>query len=937
MVVLVSQTPILVGQRQGGSLPQLGWTVPHFQHHEELVEKKRSLEGCQMKELEVEEDGEWNFISSGVSPGSTVGNPVVSGGDGGLENRVQGCVTIPAHDVGRSRSGSAECGGEWFSRGERDRGELGGSLERFGDIVRSRESSSLQHRSEHSRRLASFGKLKTKDLDQEDSMASASASASASAFLSSRESGRSRYYRYQDRRFVDRGYTRLAPKCYMGNDAIGPNMPTGFRLSPCREHDGFTSDFRYRPMPSPGLPHPGALLESKCSWHWAAGNDSGINDGAPLVFNQPARSIVEGMMRELLHSHNLPIDGLPPALANQIFAYVDAAALKVQKALQISFVESVLPHSHNLSETTPETNPKSPRMVSTEKMAGGKLPSSFMQQDHMNELMNQRSSIHSPKLPWAALKTQDPALLQQVYHEALAQGGPQPNHEGYLVQHLNDISFKDSHPAMSEAENSILSNFEQRLPCAHSDGRLPRSNIFPQEEQYMQYMQSKQPPRSSHGVSLPPHSPNGVSRPIHSPHGISLPLPVVSDSEEITRLLAYLRLQQMENEPTPEGPPNYFNYSNPGTRSTQEQSQDLSLNAFVAHKRNSTSSQSFSPMLPKGASYAHADRSARMWDQQQPQYVNPSGYQIAHPSAHIQPSPSSLQAMNISNDNFTSNPNMRLSSDFSSSLRNIITPEHSDNLLQFQSPVSNQDSSYSNHELSVLSESARLMQHFSADQPRPVVQSAHSNHPSFSNGATEPLASDLTIDMLPPHLNCLSPNILRRILKLLKATNSVKLQDFDDKVVLKMIMALMYRFGEAECVLMLEQLEGRLSSKHIIMKNAAGYLDVAVSGHIDALMMRSNTAVSSSTMNPYSIQEVAQTTLNPVVYYALDNAIKSKLWMKWDEHVDLAIVQLLNRLPLETATRRLKEVQRRSFHGVTNVRGCINSIICPRAREKTIS
>eukprot|EP00798_Chlamydomonas_sp_ICE-L_P023652 gene23652-9185_t len=313
-------------------------------------------------------------------------------------------------------------------------------------------------------------------------------------------------------------------------------------------------------------------------------------------------------------------------------------------------------------------------------------------------------------------------------------------------------------------------------------------------------------------------------------------------------------------------------------------------------------------------------------------------------------------------------------------------------------------------------------------------------------------AAALGMDMIPEHLRCLPTVVWWRIMHLVEASSAVTLQDFDEKVVLKMV-ALIDRFGQAECLLMLEQLEARLTSKHISMKNAAGYLDVAVNGHIDALMMRSNTTSSplsapelsfdaedkaanrnsiqdvttlyaqlqavssafnptcieevvrttltpmgvssalnptcikavartilpptvfdalaaaavssalnptcieevvrttltpmvfnalaaaavSSSVNPTCIEEVARTTLTPMVFDALSAAVRSKRWMKWDEHIDLAIVQLLKRLPADTAVQRLNEVQRRSFHGVGNVRGCINSIICPRSKERTLS
>eukprot|EP00798_Chlamydomonas_sp_ICE-L_P018159 gene18160-24590_t len=171
-------------------------------------------------------------------------------------------------------------------------------------------------------------------------------------------------------------------------------------------------------------------------------------------------------------------------------------------------------------------------------------------------------------------------------------------------------------------------------------------------------------------------------------------------------------------------------------------------------------------------------------------------------------------------------------------------------------------------------------------------------------------------------LGVLPPAVQSRVLEVAQALTIIQVSDFDEKVVKKMCF-LSETYGLAECLKMLDKLALRMRSKSSVMKNGAGYLDVAVSSHLDMLMAHRTSFGTSS------IEEYAKKMLSPMVLDRLTKSINTNPWLQWD-HMDQGIIQLLTKLPEQGALMRLQEVASRSFRGVENVTGCIASILNPR-------
>lgn len=76
------------------------------------------------------------------------------------------------------------------------------------------------------------------------------------------------------------------------------------------------------------------------------------------------------------------------------------------------------------------------------------------------------------------------------------------------------------------------------------------------------------------------------------------------------------------------------------------------------------------------------------------------------------------------------------------------------------------------------------------------------------------------------------------------ASTSHQVKDFDEKVVNK-ICLLVDMHGAEEALAMLSHLEHRMRTKQGVMKNGPGYLDVAVSSHLDMLKVREGAALDS--------------------------------------------------------------------------------------------
>eukprot|EP00798_Chlamydomonas_sp_ICE-L_P012605 gene12605-15831_t len=203
---------------------------------------------------------------------------------------------------------------------------------------------------------------------------------------------------------------------------------------------------------------------------------------------------------------------------------------------------------------------------------------------------------------------------------------------------------------------------------------------------------------------------------------------------------------------------------------------------------------------------------------------------------------------------------------------------------------------------------------------------AYNSHPGY------PTCDDLLVPAdhftnpgqgLPPRFAGFPPPVQRRLLELTHMGSVLKIQDFDEKVTNKMAL-MVERYGEPECLIMLDKLAGRLKTKMTAMKNGPGYLDVAVSSHLDVLMAHRYNPQPCGNMLDY-----ARCTLGNTVYDELSKTIENNPWLRW-EVLDESIIHQLKKLPTDIATERLMEVSLRSFRHVDNVSGCIKSILSSR-------
>eukprot|EP00798_Chlamydomonas_sp_ICE-L_P012683 gene12683-15914_t len=104
------------------------------------------------------------------------------------------------------------------------------------------------------------------------------------------------------------------------------------------------------------------------------------------------------------------------------------------------------------------------------------------------------------------------------------------------------------------------------------------------------------------------------------------------------------------------------------------------------------------------------------------------------------------------------------------------------------------------------------------------------------------------------------------------------------------------------------------------MKNGAGYLDAAMSTHLDVLMAQ------RSHPDATTLDEYAKCVLNDALFSELSNAIEANHWLSWNVW-DQGVVNLLSKLPEERAINKLKEISCRSFRNVDNITGCITTIL----------
>ncbi|KAG1665833.1 hypothetical protein FOA52_005868 [Chlamydomonas sp. UWO 241] len=178
----------------------------------------------------------------------------------------------------------------------------------------------------------------------------------------------------------------------------------------------------------------------------------------------------------------------------------------------------------------------------------------------------------------------------------------------------------------------------------------------------------------------------------------------------------------------------------------------------------------------------------------------------------------------------------------------------------------------------------------------------------------------------PARFQVLPDMVSARILHLINVTSGViSVRDFDEKVVNKMCI-LVELYGPEEALSMLAHLEHRMRTKQGVMKNGPGYLDVAVSSHLDMLRAQGSCPKSMTT------EEYAAHTLLPPVLHELREAVANNKWLVWG-HLDQGIIQLIKKLPRDSAVEKLQEISYHSFKNVDNIKGCIMSILNSKIRE----
>ncbi len=79
-------------------------------------------------------------------------------------------------------------------------------------------------------------------------------------------------------------------------------------------------------------------------------------------------------------------------------------------------------------------------------------------------------------------------------------------------------------------------------------------------------------------------------------------------------------------------------------------------------------------------------------------------------------------------------------------------------------------------------------------------------------------------------------------------------------------------------------------------------------------------------------EEYAAHALSPPVLHELREAVSNNKWLEWD-HLDQGIVQLIKKLPRDSAVEKLQEISYHSFKNVDNIKGCIMSILNSKIRE----
>eukprot|EP00798_Chlamydomonas_sp_ICE-L_P018161 gene18161-24592_t len=173
-------------------------------------------------------------------------------------------------------------------------------------------------------------------------------------------------------------------------------------------------------------------------------------------------------------------------------------------------------------------------------------------------------------------------------------------------------------------------------------------------------------------------------------------------------------------------------------------------------------------------------------------------------------------------------------------------------------------------------------------------------------------------EIIPPHFGVLPTTVQIKIVLFCRSNPGLNLQlaDFDDKVVYK--LAYMSEcYGEQECINMLEKLGARLRTKQTLIKNGAGYLDVAMTCHLDMLK-------ADPSGQPAAISDYARLTLPEGSYTELCKAVESSHWLAW-EHFDQGIVHLLKKLPEEVVAQKLQDLSNRTLHNVRNITDCVGS------------
>eukprot|EP00798_Chlamydomonas_sp_ICE-L_P018885 gene18885-25443_t len=182
-----------------------------------------------------------------------------------------------------------------------------------------------------------------------------------------------------------------------------------------------------------------------------------------------------------------------------------------------------------------------------------------------------------------------------------------------------------------------------------------------------------------------------------------------------------------------------------------------------------------------------------------------------------------------------------------------------------------------------------------------------------AKGYTPPYHQDGATGPSAPHPLNLSPVVRQRIMAVTQIAPSFKLIDFDEKTAMKNAA------GYLDTAI--------TSHLDTAMKNGAGYLDTAITTHLDVLMaQRSHPGATT-------LQEYAKCVLTGHMFEQLSAAIESNHWLSWSVW-DQGVVNLLSKLPEERARNKLMEIGTRSFRNVNNITGCITTILSSMNRNQ---